>query len=144
MCAIQEETKTDTLLKSILQICALFCVRSRFFRICSCGNTSISILFSTQPYSCKHTPFSWFRKTSPFFLNIETSEVSKKSIWNKTLSKEGRWRSTVNPRKTEMLKMRFVMFSSHFNAKFSILALQNVPTGAFCNDIMLHWAVVCL
>ena len=48
--------------------------------------------------------------------------------------------STVKPQKTEILKMRFLVFSSHFNDKCSILALQNAPIGSFCNARMLHLA----
>ena len=33
--------------------------------------------------------------------------------------------TTVKPRKTEKLKMRFLVFSPHLNAECSILALQN-------------------
>ena len=52
--------------------------------------------------------------------------------------------STVKPRKTEILKMCFLVVSPHFTDKRSILALQNAPIAFFCDASMLHLAIACL
>ena len=52
--------------------------------------------------------------------------------------------TTEKPRKTEILKKLFLVFSQHFIDKCSMLALQNAPIGAFCNASMLHLDSACL
>ena len=49
--------------------------------------------------------------------------------------------STEKPRKTEFYKN--IIFGI-FNDKCNMLALQNAPTGAFCNTNMHHLDVACL
>ena len=53
-------------------------------------------------------------------------------------------KSTVKLQKTKLLNIWLVMFSRHFIAKCSMLALQNAHIGAFCNASMLHLAIACL